>query len=123
MSIKFKGIFWLGVRTKKFKELSDFYERILELPVIHREKGFSAYDLPNGDRIEVFSEDYKTHTHFTTGPVAGFSVDNVKKVRTEMEKKGIEFIGSIQGNKSKWAHFKGPDGNIYEITAKKKGRK
>ena len=116
---KFKGIVWLGVRTKKFKELCVWYEKILGLRIVHKEKGFRAYDLLNGDRIELFSERYRSHQHFKTGPVVGFLVDDIEQAKAEMESRGIKFIGPIHGNKSKWAHFKGPDGNIYEITVRK----
>ncbi len=116
--MKFNGIVWLGVRTDKFNELADFYENKLKLSVIHNEHGFKTFDLPNGDRIEIFSDTYKNKEHFTTGPVAGFAVDNVEITREEMQKQGVEFIGKIQGTpgKTRWAHFRGPDGNIYEIT-------
>lgn len=116
--MKFKGITWLGIRTAKFDELCDFYEKLLKLPVIHSEPGFRAYDFPNGDRIEVFSENYQSHKHFITGPVAGFLVDDIEIARAEMEAAGIEFLGPIDGTKgrSRWSHFRGPDGNVYEIT-------
>jgi hypothetical protein len=33
-----------------------------------------------------------------------------------MEASGIEFIGPLQHSEDdKWTHFRGPDGNIYEI--------
>ena len=37
--------------------------------------------------------------------------------KQEMEENGIEFIGDIDGNpeRSQWAHFRGPDGNVYEL--------
>ena len=135
------------MRTKKFKALCDFYEKTVGLPVAHRERGFRVYDLPNGDRIEVFAQSRKSHKHFTTGPVVGFQVDDVAKARAEMESKGIKFIGPIQGSRKRkaqkvakrhsnilknvgmlfvregrreWAHFRGPDGNVYEITARKR---
>jgi hypothetical protein len=37
-----------------------------------------------------------------------------------MEAEGIEFIGPIgDGDDSKWVHFRGVDGNTYELTQKK----
>lgn len=121
MKTKFKGIVWLGVRTNKFDELLDFYENKMGLPVAHEKPGFRALDLPNGDRLEIFSEDYmdgegNDYKHFSTGPVAGFLVDDIEEAKSEMEAEGIEFIGSIgEGKSSKWAHFKGVDGNTYEL--------
>ncbi len=121
MKTKFKGIVWLGVRTNKFNELLEFYKDKMGLPVSHEAEGFRAFDLPNGDRLEIFSEEYKDsdgndYKHFATGPVVGFLVDNIQEAKAEMEAEGIEFIGSIGvGGSSKWAHFKGVDGNTYEL--------
>ncbi len=121
MKTKFKGLVWLGVRTNKFDELLDFYQNKMGLPVIHESPGFRALDLPNGDRLEIFSEEYKdnignNYQEFSTGPVAGFLVDDIEEAKKEMEAEGIEFIGVVgEGQNSKWAHFKGVDGNTYEL--------
>ena len=121
MKTKFKGIVWLGIRTKKFDELLDFYQNKMGLPVAHEALGFRALDLPNGDRLEIFSEDYvaddgNDYKHFATGPVAGFLVDNIDETKAEMEAEGIKFIGPVgEGGSSKWAHFIGVDGNAYEL--------
>lgn len=120
MKTKFKGIVWLGVRTKKFDELLDFYQNKMGLPVVHEAEGFRALDLPNGDRLEIFSENYTykgdDYKHFPAGPVAGFLVDDIEETKAEMEAEGIEFFGTIsQGGNSKWTHFRGVDDNIYEL--------
>lgn len=121
MKTKFKGIVWLGVRTKKFEELVDFYQNKMGLPVAHEAPGFRALNLANGDRLEIFSEEYKSengndYKYFSTGPVVGFLVDSIEDTKAEMEAEGIEFIGSIgEGGKSRWIHFKGVDGNTYEL--------
>jgi catechol 2,3-dioxygenase-like lactoylglutathione lyase family enzyme len=120
MKTKFKGLVWLGVRTKKFDELVDFYQNKMGLPVVHEAPGFCALDLPNGDRIEVFAEDYTAdgndYQHFASGPVVGFLVDDIDEAKKEMEAEGIEFMGPVgEGGNSKWVHFKGVDGNTYEL--------
>jgi hypothetical protein len=119
MKTKFKGIVWLGVRTKKFDKVLDFYQNKMSLPVVYEASGFKALELPNGDRIAIFSEEYKSedgndYKHFSTGPVVGFLVDNIEEAKVEMEAEGIEFIRPIgDGDDSKWAHFR------YELTQKK----
>lgn len=118
MTVQFKGIVWVGVRTSKFDELCSFYETVAKLPTAHHEDGFRVFDLPNGDKIEVFSNTYPENKEFASGPVVGFLVSNIEEARKEMEASGIEFMGPIQGTNSKWSHFKGPDGNIYEITVR-----
>jgi catechol 2,3-dioxygenase-like lactoylglutathione lyase family enzyme len=122
MKTKFKGIAWLGVRTRQFDKLLDFYQNKMSLPVVHEASGFRALDLPNGDRIAIFSEEYRgedgdDYKHFSTGPVVGFLVDDIEEAKVEMETEGIEFIGPIgEGGNIKWAHFRGVDGNTYELT-------
>lgn len=120
----FKGLIWGGVRTEKFDELCNFYEQTLQLPVAYEQPGFKMFTLPNGDWIDVFSTEEQYHQHFTTGPAFGFEVDDIEETKQELEKNGITFIGSIQSDKktgTSWAHFKGVDGNMYEITSRKKG--
>ena len=121
MAISFKKIVWLGIRTAKFSESCNFYEQLLGLKPLHSESGFRAYDLPDGDRIELFSDDYPTHQHFRAGQVVGFLVDDIKATRAEMETMGIEFLSAVDGTpgKTQWSHFRGPDGNVYEITERK----
>lgn len=117
--MKIKGINWLGIRTKKFKEMDRFLGRILGLAKIYGEKGFAAFDCSDGDRIEIFSDTYPNKEHFTTGPVAGFEVEDIAKARLHLEQSGIEFIGPIEGDNktgSHWSHFRAPDGNIYELS-------
>jgi catechol 2,3-dioxygenase-like lactoylglutathione lyase family enzyme len=124
MKTKFKGIVWVGVRTKEFDQLVDFYQNKMGLPVVHEAAGFKALDLPNGDRIAILSEEFKSedgsdYKHFS-GPVVGFLVDNIEVAKAEMEAEGIEFIGPIgEYGDSKWTHFRGVDGNTYELTQMK----
>ncbi|HZA85533.1 MAG TPA: VOC family protein, partial [Acidimicrobiales bacterium] len=59
------------------------------------------------------------HRHFTTGPVVGFAVDDIESARAELEASGIDVLGPIQrGGGLAWLHFRGADGNIWELTAK-----
>ncbi len=111
-----KSIRWIGTRTNKFEEMVWFYKEVLKLPQSYSEEGLAAFDLPNGDRAEVFASDYPDHSHFITGPVGGFEVGDIEAAKKEMEGKGIEFLSPIEGTKSRWAHFRGPDGNVYELT-------
>ncbi|MBV9355190.1 MAG: VOC family protein, partial [Chloroflexi bacterium] len=54
-----------------------------------------------------------------SGPVVGILVDDVDRARATMEAAGIEFIGPIQREgDTNWNHFRGPDGNVYEIMSR-----
>ncbi len=125
MKPKITSIIYAGIKTEQFDELCKFFGEILGLQRDHFEPGFATYLMPNDDKIEIYgpNDPYKpNHDHFMTGPVVGFEVESVIEARKELEGKGIVFIGPIHGNKpggSRWSHFRGPDGNIYEIKQRK----
>jgi len=115
--MKIKGLVWLGTRTSNFDAMVNLYQNIMGLEITHQEPGFVVIDLPNGDRVEVFGEASSYNTFFTN-PVAGFLVDDISAARAEMESQGIEFIGptEIVEDGYAWAHFRAPDGFIYQLT-------
>lgn len=115
-----KGLSWLGVRTVHNQEMIDFFRNVLGLRPESEESGFVAFRLPNRDVVEVIAPDDSAHTFFTTAPVVGFLVDDVDAAKKEMEVEGVEFFDeevqrADDGNA--WAHFRAPDGNVYEITS------
>ena len=79
------------------------------------EPGRVMFVLPNGDPVDVFDESLERYAHFTTGPVVGFLVDDVARAREELAGSGA-WVGPLQGGQGfEWAHFRGPDGNLYEL--------
>jgi hypothetical protein len=115
--MKVKGIVWLGTRTDRFAQMTEFCRDLLGLPQRLLEPGFAVFEMPNGDLFEVFGPE-QSETTFMEHPVAGFLVDDIQAARAEMEAKGIEFIGPIQGDADEyqWTHFRAPDGFVYELT-------
>lgn len=115
--MKIKGIVWLGTRTDRFEEMNGFCRDLLGLPQRLLEPGFAVFEMPNGDLFEVFGPE-ESENKFMTHPVAGFLVDDIVAARAEMEERGIEFLGPIQGDTDdyKWTHFRAPDGFVYELT-------
>ena len=114
-----KGLVWVGSRTKHYEQMVGFYRDTLRLPLEHEEGEFAVFRLPDGSKAEVFGPSDTEHTHFCTGPVAGFLVDDVETARGVLEAGGIEFIGPVHEwgpTGEAWSHFRAPDGNVYEIT-------
>ena len=115
--MKAKGLNWLGTRTDRYEEMIGFLHDVLGLEVRHKGEDFAILELQDGTHVEVFGPGEKEHTFITTGPVVGFKVDDVRAARKEMEAAGVEFLDAeVQTFKdSSWTHFRGPDGNVYQI--------
>ena len=109
-------ISWGGTRTENFSEMVGFLRDVMGLDVVDETEDFVSLRLGDGAKFEVFGPTEKDHDFFTTGPVMGFGVDDVDEARAQMEQSGIDFIGPTHSEGPyKWAHFRGPDGNVYEI--------
>ncbi len=117
--MKAKGLVWLGTRTRNFDDTVRFFGETLGLHAAHERPDFAIFRLPNGDSVEVFGPGDTDHEHFTTGPVVGFLVDDVREARADLEEAGVSFISPVHetDDGGSWSHFTGPDGNVYEITA------
>jgi catechol 2,3-dioxygenase-like lactoylglutathione lyase family enzyme len=112
-----RGISWVGTRTDRFEATVGFFERTLGLRRAHDDPGMVAFRLPNGDTVEVFGPEDHEHGHFTTGPVVGFEVDDIEDGARELEAAGIELLSGVEeAGGYTWVHFRGPDGNVYELS-------
>jgi catechol 2,3-dioxygenase-like lactoylglutathione lyase family enzyme len=109
---------WVGTRTERAAELAHFYEHVLGLSLWHTEPDFWVFELPDGNHVEVFGPRASGHDHFTTGPVAGFAVRDLPAAVEELEAAGVELLGEAGPT---WQHFRGPDGNVYELVADPRG--
>lgn len=107
---------WLGIRTGRFEDTVEFFQQALGLRLELREPGRAMFLLPNGDPVDVFDETDERYKHFTTGPVVGFLVEDVASARDELSRAGADWVGPVhEGQGFVWAHFRGPDGNLYEL--------
>ncbi len=112
------GITWAGTRTSRFEETVRFFRDVMGIELVGEQSGFASLKMPGGDKFEVFGPDDTDHDFMTTGPVVGFGVPDVDAARAELEGAGVEFIGPTNSDDGyRWAHFRGPDGNVYEITS------
>jgi catechol 2,3-dioxygenase-like lactoylglutathione lyase family enzyme len=109
---------WVGTRTDNAEPTVAFFRDVLGLRLELAHAGFWMLKFPAGSKVEVFGPDSPINRHFTTGPVAGFLVDNVPDAATELRSAGIEilFQSELDDSGNAWVHFRGPDGNIYEFT-------
>ena len=114
-----KGLAWLGTRTDRYDAMLNFYRNTMGLELDHEEPDFAVFKLDDGSKVEIFGPTDKSHTHFDSGPVGGFLVDDIEAARAVLERGGAEFIGGVhrwEPTGDAWAHFRAPDGNVYELT-------
>ena len=116
--MEIRSLGWLGVRTANADALADFYSRVLGLRLTHEEPGFRVYRLPDGSNVEIFDVDRPGKDHFDTGPVVGFAVPDLAAAVAELRAAGVELLGEPGPT---WQHFRGPDGNVYELVALPEG--
>ena len=68
---------WVGTRTGNADPTVAFFRDVLGLPLELDRPGFWMLKLLDGRTVEDFGPDSPINRHFTTGPVAGFLVDDV----------------------------------------------
>ncbi len=111
-----KGLGWLGIRTAHFEQTVALFRDVMSLEVISEEHDMVGFKFPDGTEVEVWSPEDEFHSFFKTGPVPGFRVDDFQDARARMEAEGVEFLTPVQHSEgTPWVHFRGPDGNVYEI--------
>ncbi|MBA2362964.1 MAG: VOC family protein [Chloroflexia bacterium] len=114
--MKVKGLGWLGIRASEFEETVRLFRDTMGLEVVREERDVTGFQFPDGTGMEVWRPEDTFHSFFPSGPVVGFLVDDVDDARARMEAAGTEFLGPIQRSvTASWNHFRGPNGNVYEI--------
>jgi catechol 2,3-dioxygenase-like lactoylglutathione lyase family enzyme len=83
---------WVGTRTNNAQSTVAFFRDVLGLRLELEQPGFWMLKLPDGSKVEVFGPDSDVNRHFTTGPVAGFLVDDIQDATTELRSAGVEIL-------------------------------
>ena len=114
--VKLKGVVWLGTRTARFDEMVAFAQEVLGLEQKHGEDGLAVFELPGGDTFEVFDESHPGGGH-PDGIAGGFLVDDAEAAAAELRAAGVEVSEVGSAGAFRWAYFRAPDGNLYEVTS------
>ena len=110
------GIVWAGTRTGAYRTMATFLHDTLGLTVVEETDGMTVYELPDGDRFEVFDAAGTDGAAYFDAPVVGFRVDDVTAGAAELAAAGVELLGPVVDlGDSAWVHFRAPDGHVYEL--------
>jgi catechol 2,3-dioxygenase-like lactoylglutathione lyase family enzyme len=116
--VNIKGLVWVGTATDRYDDSVSFFRDVLGLSVFHESSDLTILRLHGGEWVEVFGPGHEHAGEFNTGPVVEFLVDDLAAARGELEARGVEFLHDDHAwGEYAWAHFRGPDGNIYGITS------
>ncbi len=113
------GITYVGIRTKHIEEMKQFAESVLGYEKTYDDGDFVAFTTPQGQRFELHAEGTPDKQFYPLeGAVTGFEVEDFYNAMSWLKANSYEVfpegIGEGSGG-TKWAHFRGPDGNVYEF--------
>jgi len=114
--VELKGLVWLGTRTPHYDEMVSFAQEVLGLALVRGDGGLAVFALPNGDTFEVFDQGHPGGGH-PDGVAAGFRVDDAEAAAAELRAAGVEVSRVDRAGAFRWAYFRAPDGNLYEVTS------
>jgi hypothetical protein len=76
--------------------------------------GWCGTRTEHDEQLAHFYEHVLGLTAVRTEPVVGFAVSDLPAAVQELRSAGVELLGEPGPT---WQHFRGPDGNVYELDA------
>ncbi len=114
---------FLGIATSRFEETARFYRDVLHAKTVEEEENVIECRLPDGSAVEAFRRGSEMdHPHLRTGPLPGFGVRDSRAAIGVLRAHGVPILQTREGTWGGWAHFRAPDGCVYEITDRLEGR-
>lgn len=108
---------FMGIATSEFEETARFYKDVLRARTVDEETNVIECRLPDGSAVEAFRRDSDMdHPHLRTGPLPGFGVTDCRAAIGVLREHGVPVLQTREGKWGGWAHFRAPDGCVYEIT-------
>ena len=108
---------WIGVVADDLEGQAAFYRDVLGLPETERGEGWVQFDL-DGGLFEVIQRSAEPQ-YGSRRTQVGFTVDDIEGARAALIAAGVEPLTEIEGDDdtdNRWAYFRDPEGNVFEIT-------
>ena len=107
---------WIGVVVDDLDGQGRFWGDLLGVPESGRGPDYIQFDLPGGRTFEVLLRSDEAQYDRRRFQV-GFVVEDIEAARAELVRRGVEPITEILGgDDARWAYFRDPEGNVFEIT-------
>ena len=104
---------WIGVVVDDMERMAAFYE-VLGIPRTDTGDDWIQLDL-EGRTFEILQRSGLPQYDGRRFQV-GFDVTDIEAARDALIEAGAEPISDILGGDNRWAYFRDPEGNVFEIT-------
>ena len=114
---------WIGVVAEDLAAQAAFYRDVLGFREVGAGDDYVEFEF-EGRTFEILARSNDPQYDARRVQV-GFEVDDIERARAELLAAGVEAVTGIEGDEadmSRWAYFRDPEGNVFEI-AQRGGRK
>ncbi|MBI1358181.1 MAG: hypothetical protein GC160_27930 [Acidobacteria bacterium] len=114
----YKGIEHTAIASPDPEALGNWYEKVLEFPVVHRYSGNVFVRAADGTMLELIpSAGDALDAGLRTPGLRhlAVSVDDYEAAIEDLESKGVEIFDHVQAGTNRLAFFRDPDGNILHL--------
>ena len=114
----YKGIEHTAIASPNPEALGDWYEKVLEFPVVHRYSGNVFVRAADGTMLELIPSDGEApETGMKTPGLRhlAVSVEDYEAAIADLEAKGVVIFDHVQAGTNRLAFFRDPDGNILHL--------
>ena len=114
----YNGIEHTAIATPDPEALAGWYERNLEMPIVHRYGGNVFVRASDGSMLELIpSEGNSVETAMRTPGIRhiAIKVDDFDDGVRDLQSKGIEIVDFVEAGPNRLAFFLDPEGNILHL--------
>ncbi len=99
------------------QQMTDFYQNVLELPLLTVDRGRPHFDYGGGYLIILPGQPYRRQDSTTSRfPVIAFAVEDLHNAIHRLKAHGVEMPWGVEEDRdSHWVMFYDPGGNLIEI--------
>ena len=110
------GLVFAGTATERSAEMSAFVAGALGLRrVVIGGTGAHMFELPDGSHFAV----HGPREQGDTARTIGFRVRDLEGAVAELRAAGVEVDDPQENDRLRYAHFRAPDGKLYELVAER----
>jgi catechol 2,3-dioxygenase-like lactoylglutathione lyase family enzyme len=115
-SLGITNLVWMGTSTPDFEDTARFFKDTMKLRVVEEGPNLIECALPDGSAVEALRRGSPMdHPEFRTGPILGFGVTNIDAALQTLRDRAVPILRTRREDWGGWAHFRAPDGCVYEI--------